>query len=71
MATTLPGLASPMGNDMSTTVQHSCNDPTVRNDVSRTSPAVLLTVVDRDSTSIALLLFRCIVVVEQDAKTAL
>ena len=62
---------TPMGNDMSTTVQHSCNDATVRNDVSRTSPAVLLTVVDRDSTLIALLLFRCIVVVEQDAKTAL
>ena len=55
---------------MSTTVLHSCNDPAVRNDVSRTSPAVLLTVVDREITSIALVLFRCIVVVEQHAKTA-
>ena len=48
----------------------SCKDPTVRNDVSRTSPEVLLTVVDRESTSIALVLFRCIVVVEQHAQTA-
>ena len=70
IAMTFPGLASPVGNDMSTTVQHSCNDPTVRNDVSRTSPAVLLTVADREITSIALVLFRCIVVVEQHAKTA-
>ena len=39
IATTLPGLASPVGNDKSTTVQR--NDPTVRNDVSRTSPVLL------------------------------
>ena len=37
----LPGLASPVGNDKSTTVQRSCNDPAVRNDVSRNSPVLL------------------------------
>ena len=40
IATTLPGLASTVGNDKSTTLQRSCYDPTVRNDVFRTSPVL-------------------------------